>query len=201
MAKAVELSRVLEQHIREVRFPINGPSFTSSSPYAVRQYLTGYQVSPERKLPALYVLDSIAKNVGGAYIHCLGHNLYHTFMDAYALVPPHIRKKLDEMVKTWKEPVPGSTDLRPVFPPEKTRPIETTLIRFRTLAVQGAQQQQRQQGISMPPYTMANQPYALAAPQPQWQNTGTPPQSHGLYGSPHPQGYSQTNGYSQVRIS
>ncbi|KAL8906636.1 MAG: hypothetical protein Q9207_001890 [Kuettlingeria erythrocarpa] len=169
MAKAVELSRVLEQHIREV--------------------------SPERKLPALYVLDSIAKNVGGAYIHCLGHNLYHTFMDAYALVPPHIRKKLDEMVKTWKEPVPGSTDLRPVFPPEKTRPIETTLIRFRTLAVQGAQQQQRQQGMPMPPYTMANQPYPMAAPQPQWQNTGTPPQSNGLYGPPHSQGYPQPNGY------
>ncbi|KAL8925934.1 MAG: hypothetical protein Q9208_003247 [Pyrenodesmia sp. 3 TL-2023] len=171
MAKAVELSRVLEQHIREV--------------------------SPERKLPALYVLDSIAKNVGGAYIHCLGHNLYHTFMDAYALVPPHIRKKLDEMVKTWKEPVPGSTDMRPVFPPEKTRPIETTLIRFRTLAVQGAQQQHRQQGMPMPPYTMASQQYPMAAPQPQWQNTGTPPQNNGLYGSPHPQGYPQPNGYPQ----
>lgn len=121
-------------------------------------------------------------------------------MDAYALVPPHIRKKLDEMVKTWKEPVPGSTDLRPVFPPEKTRPIETTLIRFRTLAVQGAQQQQRQQGMPMAPYTMANQPYPMAAPQPQWQNTGTPPQSNGLYGPPHPQGYPQPNGYPQVGV-
>lgn len=119
-------------------------------------------------------------------------------MDAYALVPPHIRKKLDEMVKTWKEPVPGSTDLRPVFPPEKTRRIETTLIRFRTLAVQGAQQLQRQQGPPMPPYNMVNPSYPMPTSQPQWQNIGTPPQSNGLYGPPNVQGYPQPNGYLQV---
>ena len=98
------------------------------------------QVPPDRKLPAFYVLDSIAKNVGGAYTRCLSQNLYHTFMNAYASVQAPIRKKLDEMVKTWKEPVPGSTDTRPVFPVETTRPIETNLIKFRTLAFQAAQQ-------------------------------------------------------------
>ncbi|KAI4126717.1 MAG: hypothetical protein LQ338_003620 [Usnochroma carphineum] len=169
MSKAVELSRELENHIG--------------------------RVPPERKLPALYVLDSIAKNVGGAYIHCLSQNLFHTFMSAYSLSPPHIRKKLDEMFKTWKEPVPGSTDLRPVFPAERTRPIETTLIKFRTIA---AQQQQRQQGPPMSPYHIANPLYQMATPQPQWQNTGTPPQSNGLYGPPNVQGYPQLNGYPQV---
>ncbi|KAI4153992.1 MAG: hypothetical protein L6R39_001469 [Caloplaca ligustica] len=171
MPKAVELSRELEDHIKKV--------------------------SPERKLPALYVLDSIAKNIGGAYIHCLSHNLYHTFMGAYSLSPPHIRKKLDEMFKTWKEPVPGSTDMRPVFPSEKTRPIETTLIRFRTLA---AQQQHRQQGPPMPPYNSVNPSYPsypTVPQQPQWQNTGTPPQSNGLYGPPNVQAYPQSNGYQQ----
>ncbi|KAL8983502.1 MAG: hypothetical protein Q9177_004960 [Variospora cf. flavescens] len=171
MPKAFELSRVLEQHINSV--------------------------PPDRKLPALYVLDSIAKNVGGLYIHCLGLNLYHTFMNAYATVPPAIRRKLDEMVKTWKEPVPGSTDPRPVFPPEKTRPIETALIKYRTLAVQGAQQQQRQQGLPVLSYNMLSQPYPMATPQPQWQNTGTPPQSNGLYGPPPMQGYPQPNGNPQ----
>ncbi|KAI4173995.1 MAG: hypothetical protein LQ348_006436 [Seirophora lacunosa] len=170
MPKAMELSRVLEQHINAV--------------------------PPDRKLPALYVLDSIAKNVGGVYINCLGLNLYHTFMNAYATVSPAIRKKLDEMVKTWKEPVPGSTDLRPVFPPEKTRPIETALIRYRTLAVQGAQQQQRQPVLS---YNMLHQPYPMATSQSPWPNTGTPPQSNGLYGPPPMQGYHQPNGNTQVR--
>lgn len=117
-------------------------------------------------------------------------------MNAYATVSPAIRKKLDEMVKTWKEPVPGSTDLRPVFPPEKTRPIETALIRYRTLAVQGAQQQQRQPVLS---YNMLHQPYPMATSQSPWPNTGTPPQSNGLYGPPPMQGYHQPNGNTQVR--
>ncbi|KAI4103245.1 MAG: hypothetical protein LQ339_004348 [Xanthoria mediterranea] len=169
IGKAVELSRVLETHIRNV--------------------------PPDRKLPAFYVLDSIAKNVGGAYTRCLGQNLYHTFMNAYASVQAPIRKKLDEMVKTWKEPVPGSTDMRPVFPVEITRPIETNLIKFRTLAFQAAQQQQRQQG---PPMShMMNQPYAAAAPPSEWQNTATPPQSNGYYPPPNTQGYPQPNGVPQ----
>ncbi|KAL8829495.1 MAG: hypothetical protein Q9170_006142 [Blastenia crenularia] len=171
MPKALELSRVLENHIQTV--------------------------PPERKLPALYVLDSIAKNVGGAYIRCLSQNLYHTFMGAYSLVPPHIRKKLDEMVKTWKEPVPGSTDPRPVFPAETTRPIETALIKYRTIAFQTAQQQQRQQGPTISPYGMVNPPYPMATPQPQWQAAAPTLQDHGAYGLPPGQGYSQPNGYPQ----
>ncbi|KAL8696912.1 MAG: hypothetical protein Q9224_002556 [Gallowayella concinna] len=169
IGKAVELSRVLETHIRNV--------------------------PPDRKLPAFYVLDSIAKNVGGAYTRCLGQNLYHTFMNAYASVQAPIRKKLDEMVKTWKEPVPGSSDMRPVFPADITRPIETNLIKFRTLAFQAAQQQQRQQGPIMS--QGMNPPYAVAAAQPDWRNTATPPQTSGYYPPANTQGYPQPNGYAQ----
>ncbi|KAI4267107.1 MAG: hypothetical protein LQ337_008507, partial [Flavoplaca oasis] len=169
IGKAVELSRVLETHIRNV--------------------------PPDRKLPAFYVLDSIAKNVGGAYTRCLSQNLYHTFMNAYASVQAPIRKKLDEMVKTWKEPVPGSTDTRPVFPVETTRPIETNLIKFRTLAFQAAQQQQRQQGLPMPHTT--NPPYTAAPPQSEWRNTATPPQSNGYYPPANAQAYPQPNGLPQ----
>ena len=155
------------------------------------------QVPPDRKLPAFYVLDSIAKNVGGAYTRCLSQNLYHTFMNAYASVQAPIRKKLDEMVKTWKEPVPGSTDTRPVFPVETTRPIETNLIKFRTLAFQAAQQQQRQQGLPMP-HTI-NPHYTAAPPQSEWRNTATPPQSNGYYPPANAQAYPQPNGLPQVR--
>lgn len=136
--------------------------------------------------------------MGGAYIRCLGQNLYHTFMGAYSLVPPHIRKKLDEMVKTWKEPVPGSTDPRPVFPPETTRPIETALIKYRTLAFQTAQQQQRQHPI--PPYAVTNSQYPIVTGHQQWHNTATPPPNNGAYALPIAQGYQQPNGYPQVCI-
>lgn len=69
--------------------------------------------------------------------------MYQTFMNAYTLVDAQTRRKLDEMLKTWKEPVPGSLDTRPVFPPDITRNIESALIKARTAALQ--QQQARVQ--------------------------------------------------------
>lgn len=55
------------------------------------------------------------------------------------------RKKLEEMLKTWKEPVPGSIDTRPVFPPDIVRPIENALIKVRTTALQHDQERMRNQ--------------------------------------------------------
>ncbi|KAJ5833132.1 hypothetical protein N7474_001443 [Penicillium riverlandense] len=113
---AMAISRVLENHIR-------------STP-------------PPQKLPALYVVDSIVKNVGTPYTLFLGRNMYQTFMNAYTLVDSQTRRKLDEMLKTWKEPVPGSLDTRPVFPPDITRNIENALIKARTAALQSQQARQ-----------------------------------------------------------
>ncbi|KAF2454404.1 hypothetical protein BDY21DRAFT_374021 [Lineolata rhizophorae] len=87
---------------------------------------------PEFKLPALYVLDSIVKNVGTPYTVYLGRNLYKTFMGAYTLVDNPTRRAMEGLLKTWKQPVPESTDTRPVFSHELTRQIENALIRFRT---------------------------------------------------------------------
>ncbi|KAJ5136958.1 hypothetical protein N7448_005512 [Penicillium atrosanguineum] len=103
---AMAISRVLENHIRTT--------------------------PPPQKLPALYVVDSIVKNVGTPYTLFLGRNMYQTFMNAYSLVDQQTRRKLDEMLRTWKEPVPGSLDTRPVFSPDITRNIENALIKART---------------------------------------------------------------------
>ncbi|KAI9811022.1 MAG: Phosphate metabolism transcription protein [Thelocarpon impressellum] len=116
---ALAIARVLENHIRTA--------------------------PPNRKLPALYVLDSVVKNVGTPYTLFFGRNLYQTFMNAYTLVDGPVRKKLEEMLKTWKEPVPGSLDSRPVFPVDVTRTIENALIKARTAAVQLQQQQAKGQ--------------------------------------------------------
>ncbi|CAG7921860.1 unnamed protein product [Penicillium olsonii] len=110
---AMAISRVLENHIR-------------STP-------------PQQKLPALYVADSIAKNVGSPYTLFLGRNMYQTFMNVYTLVDSNTRRKLDEMLNTWKQPAPGSLDTRPVFPPDITRNIESALIKARTAALQHQQ--------------------------------------------------------------
>jgi pre-mRNA cleavage complex 2 protein Pcf11 len=109
----------------------------------------------------------VVKNVGTPYTLFFGRNLYQTFMNAYALVDAPIRRKLEEMLKTWKEPVPGSLDTRPVFPPEVTRDIENALIKARTAALQTQQQHARtqQQLLSR----------NRATPQPPYRNTPTPP--------------------------
>lgn len=89
-------------------------------------------------------------------------------MNAYTLVDQQTRRKLDEMLKTWKEPVPGSLDPRPVFPVDITRGIENALIKARTAALQ---QQQRNQ-----PQDVLARGRNSATP-PSWTHTPTPPQS------------------------
>ncbi|KAF3483559.1 mRNA cleavage factor complex component Pcf11 [Arthroderma uncinatum] len=152
---AMAISRVLENHIR------NTP--------------------PSQKLPALYVVDSVVKNVGTPYTLFLGRNLYQTFMNAYTLVDSQTRKKLDEMLKTWKEPVPGSLDPRPVFPVEVTRNIENALIKARTAALQQQQTRSQQEAMSLG--------RGVGTPPPAWRNTPTPPQGASRYPAVH--GYNQ----------
>ena len=117
-------------------------------------------------------------------------------MNAYSLVNNQVRRKLDEMLKTWKEPVPGSLDPRPVFPAETIRPIENALIKARTAAVQAQQQQQ-----SRAQQEMMARSRPMATPNPQWRSTPTPPQARGPYYPPPQQVYSQQsipNGNYQV---
>lgn len=109
-------------------------------------------------------------------------------MNAYSLVNNQVRRKLDEMLKTWKEPVPGSLDPRPVFPAETIRPIENALIKARTAAVQAQQQQQ-----SRAQQEMMARGRPMATPNPQWRNTPTPPQARSPYYPPPQQMYGQQN--------
>lgn len=142
---AMAISRVLENHIRTT--------------------------PPAQKLPALYVVDSIVKNVGTPYTLFLGRNMYQTFMNAYTLVDSQTRRKLDEMLKTWKEPVPGSLDTRPVFPPEITRSIESALIKARTAALQQQQARSQQEVLSR----------GRVGTPPGWGNNNTTPQNPSRY--------------------
>ncbi|OCL08750.1 hypothetical protein AOQ84DRAFT_376453 [Glonium stellatum] len=143
---AQAISRELENHIRSTR--------------------------PEWKLPALYVLDSIVKNVGTPYTVYLGRNLYRTFMDAYTLMDMPTRKAMEGLLKTWKQPVPESMDTRPVFPSEVTRDIENALIKYRTVAIQQQALSQKQALHAVPARPMPATP---------WRNTPTPPQSTSRY--------------------
>ncbi|KAF1961485.1 hypothetical protein CC80DRAFT_543833 [Byssothecium circinans] len=127
---------------------------------------------PEWKLPSLYVLDSIVKNVGTPYTVYLGRNLYRTFMDAYLVMSESMRKAMEGLLRTWKQPVPESTDMRPVFPPEVTGDIENALNKIRS-AVQ-------QTPIGRPTHALPPRPATNTA----WRNTPTPPQNGNRYAAP-----------------
>ncbi|KAH8593649.1 hypothetical protein B0O99DRAFT_207403 [Bisporella sp. PMI_857] len=148
------------------------------------------QTSPNKKLPAFYVLDSVVKNVGTPYTLFFGRQLFSTFMEAYGVVDNPTRRKMDEMLKTWKEPVPGSIDTRPVFPPEVTRPIENALIKARTSAVEAHQAQLRSQQqllgrgrpTSVGPYPQTPTPPGVVRPQHVQPGTQGPPGYNSNYG-------------------
>lgn len=84
-------------------------------------------------------------------------------MESYAVVDHNIRRKMEEMLKTWKDPVPGSLDTRPVFSHELVRPIENALMKAKavTMAQQGS---------------VPGRPRAVLIPH---RNTPTPPGTRG----------------------
>ncbi|KAL5615117.1 hypothetical protein BROUX41_005176 [Berkeleyomyces rouxiae] len=107
----------------------------------IAQTLQSYilKAAPHRKLPALYVLDAIVKNVGTPYTLYLAPKLYSMFLESYATVDSNVRRKMEEMLRTWKQPVPGSIDTRPVFPLEVVQPIEDALMKASASAFQAQQ--------------------------------------------------------------
>lgn len=103
-------------------------------------------------------------------------------MDVYASVDQRTRHKLEEMLQTWKEPVPGSIDSTPVFPPDVVKPIENALIKARTSALQAQQGQMRAQMRSR-----GGRP-----PVPGYRATPTPPNTRQPFNQPP---YAGVNGH------
>ncbi|KAF2855298.1 hypothetical protein T440DRAFT_208745 [Plenodomus tracheiphilus IPT5] len=126
---------------------------------------------PEWKLPALYVLDSIVKNVGTPYTVYIGRNLYRTFMDAYLVMDQGTRKAMEGLLRTWKQPVPESMDPRPVFPVDVTRDIENALAKIRAAV---------QQQVQRPQHALPPRPPTNVA----WRDTATPPQNASHFAAP-----------------
>eukprot|EP00871_Galdieria_phlegrea_P006101 jgi/Galph1/979/GphlegSOOS_G5624.1 len=58
-------------------------------------------VSPDKKLPALYLLDSIVKNIGEPYRSLFQKNLQTTFLSAFRVVPKAVRYSMMRLLETW----------------------------------------------------------------------------------------------------
>ncbi|XP_028840358.1 pre-mRNA cleavage complex 2 protein Pcf11 isoform X2 [Denticeps clupeoides] len=61
---------------------------------------------PAEKLPVLYLVDSIVKNVGGEYLAVFAKNLVSSFICVFEKVDENTRKSLFKLRSTWDEIFP-----------------------------------------------------------------------------------------------
>ncbi|KAK7143529.1 hypothetical protein R3I93_014633 [Phoxinus phoxinus] len=64
------------------------------------------KAAPGEKLPVLYLVDSIVKNVGGDYLEVFAKNLVNSFICVFEKVDEVTRKSLFKLRSTWDEIFP-----------------------------------------------------------------------------------------------
>lgn len=82
------------------------------------------QSHPSIRLPALYTLDSISKNIGHPYTQLWSARIVPIFLETYRLVDQPTKMRMEELLATWKTAGPGA---RPLFGDNAQWSIERAL--------------------------------------------------------------------------
>ncbi|UZJ51958.1 hypothetical protein CBS101457_001278 [Exobasidium rhododendri] len=80
--------------------------------------------SPSYRLPALYTIDSICKNVGQPYTIMWSDRILRMFMETYRVVDHSVKGRMEELLSTWRNSGAGG---RPLFGDEAQYNIERAL--------------------------------------------------------------------------
>ncbi len=75
-----------------------------------------FQVPPEIKLPAFYLVDALSKNVFDPYAGLFASIVAPLFLEAYQQVDQQTRGKMEEMLLTWRTGAPNGRELFGVGP-------------------------------------------------------------------------------------
>ncbi|WFD25661.1 hypothetical protein MNAN1_000625 [Malassezia nana] len=82
------------------------------------------QAAPPHRLPALYLIDSICKNIGSPYPELWSPRIVTLFMESYRVVDQPTRRRMEELWATWRDAGPSG---RPLFGENAQQVIERSL--------------------------------------------------------------------------